>query len=40
MGRSSVVTVRSKLRNKPICTVTRTMEKTTPMMVAMKRSRS
>ena len=35
-----VVTMRSKLRNSPICTVTRTMEKTIPMTVAMNRSRS
>ena len=35
-----VVTMRSKLRNSPICTVTRTIEKTMPTTVAMKRSRS
>jgi len=35
-----VVTMRSKLRNRPICTVTRTIEKTIPMTVAINRSGS
>ena len=35
-----VVTMRSKLRNSPVCTVTSTIEKTTPTIAATNRSLS